>query len=68
VSEEKWRVERHGGRADDLWRVVFEGSEAEAKTEFAMRWEDVRQGGLRLIDSQGNQARLLTAPRLRTRW
>jgi hypothetical protein len=63
-----WRVERHGGRRGDGWRLVYEGEEERARREYEKLYEAMRQGGVRLLQPGGRTELITTSPRLRTRW
>ena len=64
----KWKVERHGGRCTDVWRVAYEGDEHGAHRKFSAMYLNMRQGGLRLVDTNGVVRREYDATLLRTRW
>lgn len=68
----RYLVERHGGRSNNAWRVVFSSENYEEASErFSDIKEDMRQGGLRLIDTLAGGRRTdrhYQAPLLRTRW
>lgn len=64
-----WCVLRHGGRGNNSWRLAvgYEDSD-EARGDFVGRAQNVRQGGLALVDAGGEIERYYEAPRVRTRW
>lgn len=69
MSVQQWRVERHGGRSTDKWRVVYSGpDEARARAVFTRERERMRQGGVQLVGPDGKVVASSWAPRLRTRW
>lgn len=66
------RIERHGGRSSDQWRVVGQWAHSSigrdiANKRFARFKERMRQGGLRMMVGD-KEVLLYTAPRLRTLW
>jgi hypothetical protein len=69
-----FRVHRHGGRAHDHWREVFSSEDrARAEARYAKAAEQMRQGGVRLVEDDPGSGRNLEiahrwAPTLRTRW
>jgi hypothetical protein len=64
-----WRVLRHGGRIDSLWRqIIMHGNAAVAHEAFEATVEAMRQGGVVLLNPDGAIARSAWAPRLRSRW
>lgn len=65
-----WTVERWGGQDHHKERVLFSGTEAEARAEYErLRVKiDVRQGTLRLRRPDGVTEKVESGPRLRTRW
>ena len=66
---EYWRVERHGGRRTDRWRVVAAYiREANGRWKFNELKAEMRQGGVRLYRPDGELADEVVAPALRTRW
>jgi len=70
-------VLRHGGSANHFWRNVAERESAgwgSPYTEYAASFlfrkisNNLRQGGVALINSTGEVVEFYSAPRLRTRW
>ncbi len=70
LAKREYRLERHGGRASDRWRLVKSfRTETEAHEAFVSLWPDVRQGGLRIFRMRdGAVIRQGEEPRVRTRW
>lgn len=48
-----WTVERYGDRKGEKERVLFSGSEVEARAQFLVHLKDLRFGSLRLRDPAG---------------
>jgi hypothetical protein len=68
MTERKWMVRRWGGLNRYPHRVVFVGSEHEARAKFDKLHRDMRQGTVELVDDEGKTVKRDWAPRLRTRW
>lgn len=63
-----WKVERHGGRRGDTWRVILETDDAlEAARRFDREKTHLRQGMVRLLENELMQD-FYSAPCLRSRW
>ena len=68
VSESNYTVERHGGRSNNAWKVVYKTKDKEkAISDYDKRKIAMRQGGLRLILND-EIIREYHAPLLRSRW
>ncbi len=63
-----WKVQRHGGHRNNIWRQVFEGSELDAGKVYQKHITDMRQGGVRLLDPNGKVVFGRSAPGVRTVW
>jgi len=69
VALAEWRIERQSGRRGEEWHVVWFGSdEGRARKAYQKRYEALRQGGLKLVRSDGRIEEAASAPRVRTRW
>lgn len=68
--ETGWKVMRHGGAGTHVWRCIFRGDSRSASMRFDRVAEDMRQGGVRLVDPLGVVASEARAPRhrLRSKW
>jgi hypothetical protein len=69
----RYRVERHGGRADNSWRPILNTDDRqEAEKKYQEYYLKIRQGGLRLVEKlAGDKQRVVkeySAPRIRSRW
>lgn len=63
-----WRVERHGGRSTDRFRVIIEtDNEQKARQVYLREYRKMRQGAIRLLQDDKIVMRY-EAPLLRTRW
>ena len=76
APKSRWSVMRHGGRYGDRWRDASprrpwgadEHSANTAKESFRQMHLALRQGGVALIDPEGNVVGFSSGPTLRTRW
>ena len=70
IADKKYRIERHGGRSNNAWRVVYRSdSPIKAKDKYNALWLKVRQGGIRLISSEDEKVLVeYSAPLLRRAW
>jgi hypothetical protein len=66
----KYRVERHGGRVDNDWRLVFKTDElGKAQEKYNKFAETIRQGGVRiLLEDSKIVICEYSAPRIRSKW
>jgi hypothetical protein len=66
----RYWIYRHGGTRRSHWRTIAQtDDEADARRQYGLACDAMRQGGIRLVDIDAN--RILeerTAPRLRSRW
>lgn len=62
-------VLRHGGRSNDVWRLMMSTQiESGAEEAFMKTYRAMRQGALVLLSPEAKKLRYYEAPLLRSRW
>lgn len=62
----EWKIYRHSGFANGRWRLIFSSrDEGKADLRYEALYERWKQGGIRMVDPEGQVIRHAFAPPLR---